>query len=234
MTFSAFIAQVYGEILNRNTKSLDLVKQATVRQLKMLSSVRTLMMEATATFTASVANPYAGEYVDSTISGFPADAAEIDTLYYQTGTIRYYVDGPVPIERIRFHGGMPAAQLISTPTPDRWAWFSQKLWFAPPLSAAKELKIDYFRDATRDTATGNELTTASTTQTNPWFDRGEVVLRYFVLADYFANPLFLDAAKASACLEQARAQLDALTREYHMKKGSAIQAPGVLGTLSYL
>lgn len=228
MDVQTFDARVYAEVANKNSKSLDVLKQARVRQLKELSSARTLMMEATASFTAPIASPHLGEYVDSAVLGFPADVMEIDRLWYLTGSTRHDIPGPFGMDEIRFFNERNFAHATG-PDPQRWAWFGNKLWLAPTLSANKTLYIDYFKDATRDTASGAAITEASTTHTNPWFDRGELVLRYAVLADYYANPLFLDERMAQACLSQRGAYLATMQREVSLRKGVHVRAPGVLG-----
>lgn len=228
MDVQTFDARVYAEVANKNSKSLDVLKQARVRQLKELSSVRTLAMEATTSFTASVGAPYLGEYADSTITDFPADVMEIDRVWYLTGSTRHDIPGPFGMDEIRYFNERNNAH-VTGPEPRRWAWFGGKLWWAPTLSAAKVLYIDYFKDATKDTATGAAITEASTTHTNPWFDRGELVLRYAVLAEYYANPLFLDERMAQACLAQRGAYLATMEREVSLRKGVHVRAPGVLG-----
>lgn len=230
MDFSTFISRLYAEVRNKNSSTLDDLKRITVRQLKELSSTRTLFMESTATFTLSTSAPYLGEYADITVSGFPKDARQIDSVWYLTGTIRNEVDGPKGMNEIRFYNQDPHRAVSATASyPDIWAWFGQKLWVAPKLTDSLALYLDYFKDATLDTATGNAITESSTTQTNPWFDRGELVLRYAVLGEYFSMPASRDEAAASAALAQRNVFRDTLATEYHQTKGMSFQAPCAWG-----
>lgn len=228
MDFSTFIARVYAEVRNKNSTTLDDLKRITVRQLKELSATRTLFMEGSASFSLGIGSPYLGEYADSTVTGFPKDVRQIDSLWYLTGTARTEVCGPKSMQEIRFYDSDPTVVAAST-YPDIWAWFSQKLWVAPKLSAARTLYLDYFKDATLDTASGVAISESSTTQTNPWFDRGELVLRYAVLGEYFSLPASRDPEAASAALGQRNVFRDTLYTEYQQTKGMSFQAPCAWG-----
>lgn len=226
MTFSSFITRIYGELFNKNSKTLDALRQITVRQLKELSSHRTHLMEASASFPIRTVSPYGGEYADASVSGFPPDLMEIDLVTYTSGGERIEVRGPVPHRELRLYTPFPA---LTTAYPEVWSWFDEKLWVAPALAAETTLTIDYFRDATRDEATGAVITETSTNETNPWFDRGELVLRYAVLSEYYMMPGWLDAEKAGACVQMRNRYLDTLKQERALREGSSMQAPPNLG-----
>jgi hypothetical protein len=226
-TFSQLVTSIYNQVDRRNTRLQDFIRETIIRQLAELSSHRTLFMEETASFTIPLTNPHAGEYADTALTGFPADVMEIDTLWYLSGTQKIEVPGPVPHAQVRLFNSP-----VSTPTPSCWSWFDGKLWVAPKLSAAKTFYIDYFKDATRDNG-GGVLSTASTTSTNPWFDRGEPVLRYAVLAEVYSSHPWLDQPAAENAATLRNRFLDTLKQEAVLRKGAAFQAPAMLGEQGY-
>lgn len=230
-TFAGFITSLYAEVRNKHSSTLGELRSIAIRQLKELSSTRTLFMEGSASFTLGIGSPYLGEYADSTVAGFPKDVRQIDQVWCLEGTARRPIAGPKGMDEIRFYQSDPyaAAAGATSPYPEIWAWFAQKLWVAPTLSAAKTIYLDYFKDATLDTASGAVITTSSTTQTNPWFDRGELVLRYAVLGEYFSLPASRDPAAAQAALAQRNVFRDTLISEYHQTKGASFQSPCVFG-----
>lgn len=227
MTFSEMVTLIYNQVDKKNTRLQTFIREALIRQLQELSSHRTLFMEETASFTIPLTNPYAGEYADSGLSGFPLDPMEIDTLWYLSGTQRIEVPGPVPHEQVRLFNSP-----VTTSTPSCWSWFDQKLWVAPKLAAAKTFYVDYFKDATRDNG-GGVLTSASTTSSNPWFDRGSSVLQYAVLAEVFSSPAWLDQPAADNAAALRNRFLDTLKQEAVLRKGAAFQAPAMLGEQGY-
>lgn len=209
------------EILNRNTKTTSTLQKCLVRVLKDVSPIRTLFMEASTSFT-TVANQ--DEY-DATDAGFPADARELYLVFGEEGTTpnkrRWDIEGPLPLADVR---------IVRFNNPDDrpryFAWHAQTMIFAPQGTPADlTIKVDYFRDATRDTATGAVLTTASTTQTNGWFDRGEEVLRGRTLAKYYRTRVGWDPASAEAQFQEAAIALRAITREYLETRGTGFQPP---------
>lgn len=228
MTFAQFIAAVNSECQNKNTRTLTVLREVTIRQLKELSSFRTLFMEAEASFTLPVSSPHLGNYADSAVTNFPPDVMEIDRAWYVSGTDKREIDR-VTMDHVRFYSGDYTVTTATSSSPQGWAWFAQKLYVVPRLNAAKAMGFDYFKDATRDTATGAVLTTASTTQTNPWFDRGELALRYAVLAEYYAMPATRDEAAIAPCVAMRNQFLDTLKTEYHLRKGGSGQAPAYFG-----
>lgn len=226
-TYAGLVTSLYAEIQNKSPESLTVLREAVLRQLRSLQSVRTLFMEETASFTLPLTAPHLGQYANSALSGFPADVMEIDTVWRVAGTAKVAIRGPFDISEVRTYtsGHYPFTSTVETGLPEIWAWFDDKLWVAPVLDTATAMGFDYFRDATRDTASGAELTTASTTQTNPWFDRGEAALRTAVLADYYSQGQFLDGAKAQAYLGQRNAYLADLKVERRQRLGGNRQAP---------
>lgn len=227
--FSTLTTSIYADVFQKNSLILQAIKDITVRQLKELSSFRTLMMEDTASFTLSTASPYLGEYADVSVSGFPPDLMEIDTLWYLVGTTTRYEITRLPMSELRFYD-LPGSSISTGAYPDAWAWFDEKLYFAPKVSASRTIYMDYFKDATRNTANGAAITSASTTQTNPWFVRGAQALRYAVLAEFYLMPGWLDQARADAAAGQRNAALSQLASEYHLRKGANLQAPVCLGS----
>lgn len=228
-TFANLTTSIYADVFQKNTLILTAIKDITVRQLKELSIFRTLFMEDQASFAISTANPYLGEYADSSTSGFPPDIMEIDTVFYLAGSSssRYEITR-AQMDELRFYDA-PRPVSSTSIYPDIWAWFDQKLYVAPKLSSNTTIYIDYFKDATRDTASGNEITSASTTQTNPWFTRGASALRYAVLAEFYAMPGWLDQNRAAAAATQRNAALNQMRDEYNLRKGVQRQAPFCLG-----
>lgn len=218
-TFADFITRLEASVENKNTRTTTYLKQATVRWLKELSNQRTLMMEASCTFSTVAAQQ---EY-DSATSGFPADAMEFDTVYVQTGSgssvINEEVCGPLPISDIRLNWG--ATEQGST--LEGWAWHHQKLLLVPIPSTVLTVKADYFKDATLDTATGAAITEASTTHTNPWFARGEQVLLNAVLYDYYLN-IAKDGEAAQMMQGLFTSGLAVLKDDWLLKRSRGVQA----------
>jgi hypothetical protein len=220
-TFSTFTTAVYALVDNKNASTLPWLKEATVNQLRELSRTRTTFMERTASF-ATVAGT--ANY-DSGTTGFPANAMKIDRAYYTFATKQLEIRGPVTMDELRFSW----ESTVGVPYPDRWAWFNDDLYLGPKPNSVVTIYLDYFKDGTKDEATGNAITTSSTTQTNGWFDRGYMALRFAVLAEYFKLPPVQDQEKAAfADINRSKA-LKVLTDEWHMKAGAGGQAPYNLG-----
>jgi hypothetical protein len=234
--FEDFIVSIYREVLSKTSLSLTILKEITVRQLAELSSFRTLANEATASFTIRSASPYVGEYADEAIDGFPRDAMEIDLVWYETGTTgnarRFEVAQADSMDEVRMHGRDRLGLTYLVGHPDKYFWFGRKMYFAPAVSEDRTIFCDYFRDARRDSTTGEPITVKSTKETNPWFDRGELVLRNAVLAEYFTMPMFQDQGAAAACAALRNQFLGTMTKELEMKKSSSIQAPAYVPAYS--
>jgi hypothetical protein len=228
VSFTTFAADVHGEILNKHSGSLAAVKAATVRQLRELSSRRAHFMERSTTFTLPTAEPYIGEWAGEGIAGWPLDIREIDALYYRASASSSWceVPGPVSINEIRTWE--PPLRVAESPLsiyPLAWAWWDRKLW-VPKLSGDCSLKIDYWKDGSRDETTGVLITTASTTESNEWLDgRGQTALRCGVLADYYLLPASRDETQASIEMGKRNVYLDILKSESIGFHGTALQAP---------
>jgi len=220
-TFQDFVTARYSEVNNQNTRALPFLKDATVRQLKELSGFHTRFMEAQLSFNLTAQQ----ESYGAGYPGFPVDVMEITTLYVEVGDppIRYEIKGPVGIAELRFER-YPTAIGFAVPHPRRWAWHAEQVWFYPRPGAVVTVKGDYFRDATRDTVTGNVITATDTTSTNPWFSRGENFLRCAVLAEYHMS-ISGDDSQAARYGAQAEAAKASLRKEFILAKGSSFQAP---------
>lgn len=227
MTFSDFVTDLYSGVLNRHSNSLSDLKAATVRTLQELSARRVLFNEGSVELTLPTRAPYGGEWVGPGLDGFPLDILEVDGVYYRSSASSGWceVPGPVPIGEIRSYE--PPLRVAETPLsiyPLAWAWWDNKLWF-PRVSGDVTLKIDFYRDGTRDRATGVPITASSTEETNGWFDRGLQALRSGVLADYYLLAASRDEAQASIEMGKRNVFLDTLSVERRMREGSSFQAP---------
>lgn len=103
------------------------------------------------------------------------------------------------------------------------AWYAGKLYLYPTPGAVYTVTIDYLFDATRDTATGNEITTASgDTVTNEFFTTAEELLRTRALytwgltrgvSDPLATRMKLLNNEAMAALQRRAALVRANNRQ---------------------
>lgn len=219
-TFTEFTNQVYDEIDNKNSDTLTRVKQATVRCLKEVSSIPVLFMEETFSF-ATIASQ---EAYTVGHTGFPNDARVIYRVYYESGSARYEIP-MASMDVARFH----YSNLTTTQYPEGWAWFEQSMYLFPKPSGIVTIKGDYQRDATRDSSSGAVITTASTTQTNGWLDRGETAMRWRVMAEIYKLPSTRDQEAAAFCdLEYNRA-VQILREEWHQTKHRGGQAVAWMG-----
>ena len=227
MNFSEFITSVNASVLNKHSATLTDLKDAAVRQLRELSSRRVSFMEETASFTLLTAEPYNGEWVGEGVTGWPLDVREIDAVYYRASSTSSWceVPGPVTINEVRTW--TPPLRVAESPLsiyPLAWAWWDRKLW-APRLSGNCEIRIDFWRDGTRDRTTGVLISNASTAETNGWFERGESALRHGVLADYYLLPASRDETQASIEMGKRNLYLEVLKGENIAFHGTALQAP---------
>lgn len=224
-TFAEFITKLEARVENKNTRTTTYLQEATIRWLSELSNQRTLMMEDTFTFSTIAGTQ---EYDSSVAAGFPPDAMEIDTLFVQTGSgtsiTNEEVPGPLTIREIRF-GWDAAAQ---NTTLEGWCWHNQKLFLVPVPGSVLTVKGDYFKDATRDTATGSLITTSSTTHTNPWFSRGEQALLNAVLYDYYLG-IAKDAEAAQMSQGLFTSALSVLKDDWLLKNARGVQAEWCFG-----
>lgn len=227
MTFAAFIARVYSRIPGKHSNTLAQVRDLAVQQLAELSPRRVSFMETSAELTLPVAEPYLGEWAGGGLGGFPLDILEIDAVYYRYGPDVDWepLPGPVPVSEIRsIWAATPNVPHPLQMYPSCWAWWDDKLWL-PRQGADLPLRIDYFRDGTRDQATGVKIAAASTTETNGWLEEGANALEYAVLAAYYALPTSTNADQVSICNAQANAYLGNLDTRRRLRTGASFQAP---------
>lgn len=224
MTFDAFVDRIYDKVQNKNTKTLGVLRQATVDQLKELSLHRTLFMEGTASFTTEADR----ETYDENWPGFPKGIMAIDRMWYTVGLTNFPIRGPLSVDAMRFN--FPTT--VSRTHPEAFAWQGRRL-LLNSVSSALAISFDFFRDATRDTVTGGEISDSPFTADaeNPWFERGELVLRNAVLAAYYSEPTWRDAEAAATCRGLRNQYLDTIQNEYWAKKFSGAQLPAYLGGL---
>jgi hypothetical protein len=221
---SEFIANVYAEVVSKHSETLPQLRRIMVRQLKELSSQPFLQMEAEASFqTQPGRNTYGPQD-----AGFPGDILALERLYYISGSQRVEVEGPRPMRDIRFHW---ASVATSAQYPLFWGWSANQLYIAPPSTTTITLYMDFTRDATRDATTGTLISETSADESNPWFDRAELVLRYAVLGEYFSQPRWADDAEAQRCIGMRNMHLDTLKTEFLRRKGAGGQATMILGEI---
>jgi hypothetical protein len=231
MTFSEFVTDVYGRIGNRATGTLALLRQIVVDQLKECAAKRVAFMQGDQEFTLLAAAPYNGQWAGPEVAGFPKDVSEIHKAYYRYGgTVDRWepLTGPVPFEQIE---SFEHQVLLPTPLavyPLAWSWWGGKFWVTR-LGGDTDLRIQYYRDATRDQATGVEITSSSTTHTNPWFERGVNYLRWAVLLDFYSSPEYTDERQIGICGAQRNLALQQLEKENQLLQPASAQAPMVMG-----
>jgi hypothetical protein len=221
MTFAEFITSLYADVTNKNTRTLTVLREVTVRQLKELSAIRTLMMESTDTFPTVAAQ----EGYTPGSGGMAADVLAIDQLYWTSGNTRVEIPGPISVADLRFKYGNSGGAAH----PSCWSWNANQLLLGPKPLGVITLSMDYTRDATLDTLTGAAITTASTIQTNPWFDRGQAALRNAVLAEYFAMPAWRDQEAAALATVGKNAAIRSMKNEWAARKFRGGQAPECWG-----
>jgi len=230
MTFSEFVTSLYGSVNLKHARTLTDLAECAVRQLADLSVRRVHFMEDSVELVIPVAEPYAGEWVGPGAPGFPLDILEVNALYCRRSSASAWswLDGPTPIADVRAFGAYSGnAELLSDVAavfPPFWGWWQGRIW-VPKLAADVSIKIDYWRDGTRDSASGSLITTSSTSETNPWLSQGERAMRHGTLADYFSLPSSYNEKQASAELGKRNAYLETLDAATRMKQPAAIQAP---------
>jgi hypothetical protein len=146
-----------------------------------LSQERTWFNEADFSFAITSGDR---EYSSET-TGFPKDAARLDDInFLSSGSYRRLTSANQLVDVY------PDGQRTTTGTPDRWYWKPPSvtagvgtlmLWPIP--NAAGTLLGRYLRDARRDAASGNLITSSASSDgyTNPWFDEGQEALLGWVL-----------------------------------------------------
>lgn len=192
--YQTFVASRLSEVDYRDSRTETFLKEATVRQLRELSRTPVLFLDGSFAFnTIAGQDNYTTDHVD-----FPAD------LYSWLGypyiaqsaspvSARQFIVGPRSIQEVR------EANLVSNLSavyPGIFAWHNDTMWLSPAPTGIVTIRGDYRRDGRRDSATGNLITTASTTATNGWFDEGENALRCAVLLEYHSS-ISKDAAAIS-------------------------------------
>lgn len=173
--FATVKAQLVATVLNSHSSTTALLAAAMVNQLQALQPEIMPFMERSSQF-STVANQAA--YDDNTV-GFPKGLLRFDRLYYDFGNWQLYLDVVDP-DTLRWFQEQPAVAY-----PRRIAWQEEKLQFGPAPADVYVVKWDITLDSKKDAATGDEITTASTTQTNPWFTEGVVPFKHLALADYY-------------------------------------------------
>lgn len=176
--FSTIAAEIVAGVLNSHPNTSALVKAAMVRQLQALQPEVLPFMEKSGSFN-TIANQ--ATYT-SAAAGFPAGLLRFERIGYDMGSYLRPLE-VVDMDTLRYLQEHPAAAY-----PFRVAWYEEKLQFGPAPVGVYAVKWDVILDATKDTATGALLTTASTTQTNPWFVLPQVaVLKALTWGDYFST-----------------------------------------------
>jgi hypothetical protein len=176
------VASRLSETDYRDSRTETFLKEATVRQLRELSRTPVLFLDGSFAFntTASVDN-YSPGHLDFPVdlyswSGYPYIAQSASPV-----SARQFIVGPRPIQEVR------EANLVANLSaiyPGIFAWHNDTMWLSPAPTGVVTIRGDYRRDGRRDSATGNLITTTSTTATNGWFDEGENALRCAVLLEY--------------------------------------------------
>lgn len=231
MNYSSFITDVYGRIGNKATGTLALLRQIVVDALKECAGKRVAFMQADAEFTLLAAEPYGGHWAGPEVAGFPKDVSEIHKAYHRMGgeTTRWVsFEGPVASELIE---NFEVQALLPTPlavVPFYWSWWDGKFWVTR-VGGDTLLKVQYYRDATRDTATGVEISTTSTTHTNPWFERGINYLRWAALLDFYSQPQYADERQIGLCGAQKNLALQQLEKENQLLQPASAVAPMYMG-----
>lgn len=231
--FQTFIANCKLPLENQSASRADtFLRASAVRWLKELSGFRTLFMEDVFSF-STVADQ--AEY-GSGDAGFPTNAMEFDSVYVEVGTgansTRYIIEGPVPIDVVRrgwliTQRGDDFVYSERGKFPTRFAWHHNKMILDPIPSEVLSIKGDYLKDATKD-SNGVVITTASTTATNGWLDRGERALMNAVLWDYYSL-IAKDAEAATLCQGHFEHAKKIMHDEWNAKAMRAAQASYVYG-----
>lgn len=153
----------------------------------------------------------------------PADLLSIDSMYWTPADAsRSELMEKVSLGRMREMKWNNA----TAGQPRYWTLHHDKIIVYPtPTVTGELLSIWYMFDATRDTATGNVITSASADAvTNEWFNTGEVALRYYALADFCVS-CTADPEKASMYGSMAlKAEADLLVKAARWKKPARVQS----------
>lgn len=226
-SFLDFCNEVYGTVDNKAVKIFPAIQAATVRYLEELSSKRMTLLEGTFQFTLVAGQMQYG----SGTTGFPADVQEFDNVWVArtadtTGT-RWELKGPQQIAEVSLRSSN-----VFKAVPDAYAFHDNRIWIAPPPPDGYVLGGEYLKNGTKDEATGNPITAASTTATNPWFGRGKHALMNKVLADIYATQL-KDFQVAGAFDVLAEGALQRLRDEQIGRSATGYQVRANFGGLSW-
>jgi len=186
-TFTSLYNLLYAQVAFKTTKTTTILKQSMVEALDLLGA-KAPFSEEEASFLTTANDPT----YDSATTGFPKDLKEISRLYYKTGSTKPIEIPTIDMDTLRFWMDEVPVQF-----PRGRAWHDRKLYLGPPPNSVMTLYMDYLKDARRDAATGALITTASTTQTNDWFDAGLTALKHAVLEVFYKNTLFMDQGRAA-------------------------------------
>lgn len=203
-TFTEFIDTTLTEIDYQDSRTETLLRQITLGALRRMGQHRTQFMDNTFSFTTE-----AGRSVYPEIEILPPDSDEfadwdepptedvavLRTSGWQQDVQRIYclstsyndehiLIPPGSITEVRRRSSSPTSLSGGAVWPEVYAWHARQIFFPIPLDAPLTITIDYRRDARRDSTTGDLLTVNSSTESNPWLEEGEDVLRLKVLQDY--------------------------------------------------
>lgn len=224
-TFATVAAEIVAGVLNNHPNTTAHVKAAMVRQLLALQAEQAPFMEVPIAF-STIANQAAYSGADA---GFPDGLLTFQRLYYDMGSYLKPIEA-ASMDLIRRLQETPA-----TTYPWRAAWWQEKLQFGPAPSGIFAVKGDIILDSTKDAATGALITTASTTQTNPWFELPQVtVFQHLVWSDYFATSPDQRPELAASHQQAAATQLARLREAGKTRQGLAAVAviPSAWGSYS--
>lgn len=181
-TFQDFIASRVLELDYRDSRSETFLKEATIRQLRELSRYPVDFLDGSYSFnTVADQDNYGSGHLNFPVDLYSWAGRPYVTTSSDPVTLKHFIEGPAPIEDVRSRGQFGT---LSGLYPDVFAWFNRFMWIAPRPTGVTTIQGDYRRDGRRDTASGDLITTASTTHTNGWFDEGENALRCAVMLEY--------------------------------------------------
>ena len=174
--FATIAAELTAGVLNTHPSVPALMKAAMVRQLGNLLPEIVPFMERSGSFT-TIAGRATYSPADA---GFPGGLLRFERLGYDMGSYIRPLE-LASMDTIRALQESPASEY-----PFRVAWWEELLQFGPAPNGAYTVKWDVTLDATKDTATGDLITTASTTETNAWFLLPQATaFKHLVWGDYY-------------------------------------------------
>lgn len=176
-TFADVKTALVAGVLNSHPSTAGFIASAMVRQLGNLQPEVIPFMEITGAFNTVAAQAT----YSSAVAGFPKSLLRFDRLWYDLGNYArpLIISDPGTIRLLQEQN--PIAY------PLRVAWLDELLQFGPAPVAIYPVKWDGVLDATKDSATGNTITNASTTDTNPWLTLGVTPFMHLVWSDYYST-----------------------------------------------